>query len=305
MPELPEVETMRRIAERELVGLAVRRVDVGLPKLLRDSPIPTLEPLLGETLLRARRRAKVLALDFTNGLTLLVHFKLAGQFAVIRPDGTRSVAGHPVPDPAGHYPHKTTHITFMFGDGTIAHYSDIRQFGWFRLMPTDDSDDAIARFGFGPEAVGENAVTVDELAVKLARRSIPVKTALLDQTVLAGLGNIYVDEALHRARIHPLTPAKSLSRDEVGRVHEASMWALTEGIRQGGAKILHHKAYPVDGFPAVHARKGEPCMHCGCPIAKIRVGQRGTYLCDTCQPLPAGVTPPAAAVAETDNEAGA
>jgi formamidopyrimidine-DNA glycosylase len=283
VPELPEVETMRRIVERELTGRRLERLDLRLPKLLRESPLPSLDPLVGREVLGARRRAKVLVTDWSGGLSLMSHFMLAGQLAVERSGGRRTVAGHPVPDPTGAYPHKATHLVMGFDDGSTLWHSDIRQFGWLRLLPTDRVDETIAGFGFGPEAVGPDRIESADLAARLARRRIPLKQALLDQQIVAGLGNIYVDEALHRARIHPARPANALRPDEVAALHEAIGWALERGIEQGGAKIVHQKAYPVDGFPAVHAREGEPCAGCGGPVVKTRVGGRGTYLCPACQ----------------------
>ncbi len=284
MPELPEVETCRRIIERELGGRVVTGIIVRLPKLLRFSPIPTLDPLMGRAVVGARRRAKILIVDFCGELSLVLHLKLAGQISVHGPNGTRQTAGHPVPHPDGPYPHKSTHIEFAFDDGSILYLSDIRQFGWLRLLPSGDVEALIDTFKLGPDAVGSGEISVEELAAKLARRSIPVKLALLDQRVLGGVGNIYVDEALFRAKIHPGTPANKLNSGEIGRIHEAVQWVLGIGIEQGGAKIIHSKAYPIDGFPAVHAREGEPCPVCGRPIEKIRVGTRGTYLCTHCQP---------------------
>jgi formamidopyrimidine-DNA glycosylase len=289
MPELPEVETIRRIVERELTGRTLTSVELTLPKLVRDSPLPDLELLVGRTLLAADRRAKILVTHWSDGLSVLTHFKLAGQLAVLRPDGTRVVAGHPVPDPEGTLPHKATHLTLLF-DETVVYYSDIRQFGWWRLMPTGEVDAALAAFRFGPEGTGSTAINRDELAGRLQRRRIVVKQALLDQQVVAGLGNIYVDEALHRAKIHPRRPANDLNPDDLDRLHPAIGWALDRGIEQGGATILRGIAYPRDGFPTVHGRKDEPCTTCGTAIVKITVGGRGTYFCPACQPEPANVS---------------
>ncbi len=286
MPELPEVETCRRIVEAELAGRTYSRIDVRLPKLLRTSEIPTLDPLIGKTVLGARRRAKVLMIDASGDLTLMIHFKLAGQLSVQRPDGRRITAGHPVPKPDGVYPHKSTHIDFWFDDGTVAYFSDIRQFGWLRLMPSEQVEAAIAAFGFGPEGTGEERITLPQLRAALSRRSIPVKTAILDQGLVAGVGNIYADEALFVARVHPETPANQLSTIAVRRLWEGIDFALIQGLAQGGATIIHQKAYPVDGFPAVHGREGEPCPRCGASIEKIEVGTRGTYFCPKCQKRP-------------------
>jgi formamidopyrimidine-DNA glycosylase len=287
VPELPEVETMRRMVERELVGLTLDAIDLRLSKLTRDSPLPDLGLLVGRSILAARRRAKVLVIDWSDGLSTMTHFKLSGQLAILRRSGGLIIAGHPVPSPTVAFPHKSTHLILRFTDGTIAYYSDLRQFGWWRLLPTDAVEDALAVFAFGPEGVGVETMTVTELGERLASRRIALKLALLDQKVVAGLGNIYVDEALHRAKLHPMRPANSLSDAELARLHEAVPWSLERGLEQGGAKIIRGRAHPIGGFPQVHGREGEACDTCGGPIVKIRVGSRGTYLCPVCQPAPA------------------
>lgn len=284
MPELPEVETARRLSEEYLVGRTAIAVEVHLPKILRDSPIPNESLLVGATIVAARRRAKVLTLDFSNDLSLMLHFKLAGQWAVILPNGERKVAGHPHPKPDGEYPHKATHAKITFDDGTVVFYSDIRQFGWWRIMPTEDVEAALELFGYGPEAVSE--LDVNALAEKMGRRGIPIKALLLDQSFIAGLGNIYVDEVLWRARVHPASPASALSTVKRRAIIREIPDVMSEGIRQGGAKIINNIAHPVDNFPSIHAREGEACLRCGTTIQKIRVAQRGTYICPKCQKLP-------------------
>jgi len=267
------------------VGLRCARVDVRLPKLLRYSQTPDFDDLVGLFVLGARRRAKILTIDFSGDLSLMVHFKLAGQFAVLRSDGTRAIAGHPVPKPDGSYPHRATHIDFTFDDGTVAYYSDVRQFGWLRLLPTPLVQAELDRFAFGPEAT-PGGFDAAYLQTRLRRRRIPVKLALLDQKVLAGLGNIYVDEALFAARIDPDRLSSGLSDEEIATLSETIPAVMVEGIKQGGATIINHRAYPVDGFPAVHGRAGEPCIRCGQTIEKTRIGSRGTYLCRMCQASP-------------------
>ncbi len=285
MPELPEVETIRRNVVAYLVGKRCVEADVRLAKLVRLSPITDLTVMVGQTVLSAGRRAKVLTIELSGGLTLLVHFKLAGQLAIVPAGGMPVVAGHPYPDPTGTFPQSATHAIFSFDDGTMAYYSDLRQFGWLRLLPTVDVERALNAFQFGPEATS-GGFTAEYLGERLGRRTIPVKTALLDQTILAGLGNIYVDEALFAAGIDPRQLANSLTPKQTERLSAAIPIALEEGIRQGGAKIIHRRAYPVNGFPAVHGRTGEPCNTCRNLIVKTRVGARGTYLCETCQRLP-------------------
>jgi formamidopyrimidine-DNA glycosylase len=295
VPELPEVETVRRHIAATLVGKRVVAVENALPKLMRDSAIPDLGILIGKSVTAASRRAKVLSIAFDDDLALMIHLKLAGQWAIVLPDGERRIAGHPVPDPTGPYPHKVTHVTFAFDDGTIAYLSDVRQFGWLRLMPIEDVPTALDRFGFGPE--GTDELDLSALGPAFLRRGIPVKALLLDQTFVAGLGNIYVDEVLFRANVHPARAANSLKPAQRRAIIEAIPPVLAEGIRQGGAKIVHNRARPVDGFPAVHGREGESCIVCGTPIVKTRVGGRGTYFCPHCQPPPRPRRSPKAAAA--------
>jgi formamidopyrimidine-DNA glycosylase len=292
VPELPEVETMRRNIERLLVGRTLSGYELRLPKLLRESPMPSLDPLVGQTLIQVRRRAKVLLLEFGDGLTLAMHCKLSGQITITAPAVDPLMAGHPIPKLEEGYPHKTTHLIFTFTDGSVFYYSDLRQFGWARLGTQEAIAEMVASMSFGPEGIDDESFNDQILIDGLRRRRIPVKTALLDQQLVAGLGNIYVDEALHRARIHPSTPANEVDAARIPALLEAISWSLGEGLKQGGAKIINNKAFPIDDFPAVHAREGEPCPACGTAILKVRVGQRGTYLCPVCQPLPAGVTPP-------------
>lgn len=303
MPELPEVETMRRNIEAALLDHEVASYSLTLPKIMRGSPIPTLDPIVGRKIVAVRRRAKVLMIDLDDDLTLAVHCKLAGQIAIYGGDGKRWVAGHPVPKPDDEYPHKSTHLTINFTDGSILYYSDIRQFGWIRLGDRETIAAHVAEMKFGPEGVDDDGLTEDVLYNGLQRRRIPIKTALLDQSLLAGLGNIYVDEALHKAKIHPSLPANQLERERIPDLLKAIDWALREGVRQGGAKIINGRARPVDQFPEVHGRAGEPCFVCGDTIIKVRVGARGTYLCPTCQPLPPDVkAPPASGSRDSDEE---
>jgi formamidopyrimidine-DNA glycosylase len=292
VPELPEVETMRRNIERLLLGRTLAAYDLRLPKLMRESPLASLDPLIGRTLQHVGRRAKVLLLRFDDGLTLAMHCKLSGQIAITAPTNESLMAGHPVPKLEEGYPHKTTHLIFTFTDGSVFYYSDLRQFGWVRLGTDEAIAEMVAGMSFGPEGIGDDAFNDEVLIEGLQRRRIPVKAALLDQQLVAGLGNIYVDEALHRARIHPSTPANAVDHARIPALLEAISWSLGEGLKQGGARIINNKAYPVDDFPAVHAREGEACPACGTTIIKVRVGQRGTYLCPKCQPLPPGVAAP-------------
>jgi formamidopyrimidine-DNA glycosylase len=267
-----------------LIGHTVAAVDVSLAKLLRQSTITDPSVLLGRTVVGARRRGKVLDIAVSGDLDVLIHFKLAGQLAIVLPDGRRHVAGHPVPKFDGELPHKATHAKLTFADGRIAWYSDVRQFGWLNILPSEDVPAVLEALAFGPEAT--EPIDVARLGGLFARRSVPVKAVLLDQGVLAGLGNIYVDEVLFASGIHPATPAKALDSGQVEAIAGHIPIVLAEGIRQGGATIIHGKAVPDNAFPAVHGREGEACFRCGTTVVKTRVAGRGTYLCPACQPEP-------------------
>jgi formamidopyrimidine-DNA glycosylase len=284
VPELPEVETIRRMVEDHLVGRTVASINVSLPKLLRQSEIADPAVLVGRAVTCARRRGKVLDIAFSGDLDVLIHFKLAGQLALDLPSGERRVAGHPVPRFDDELPHKSTHAKLTFDDGTVAWYSDIRQFGWLNILPAEDVPAVLDALAMGPEAT--EPIDTARLGERFARRSVPVKAVLLDQGVLAGLGNIYVDEVLFAAGIHPATPAKALDAGQIEAIAGHIPNVLAEGIRQGGATIVHSKAVPDNEFPAVHGREGEVCFRCGTTIVKTRVAGRGTYYCPTCQPEP-------------------
>lgn len=272
------------MVETHLTGHAIVAIDVSLAKIFRQSVITDPAVLVGRAVTGARRRGKVLDIGLTGDLDLLIHFKLAGQLAIDLPSGERHVAGHPVPKFDGELPHKSTHAKITFDDGRIAWYSDIRQFGWLNILPSEDVPAVLDALAIGPEAT--EPIDTARLAGLFARRSVPVKAVLLDQGVLAGLGNIYVDEVLFASRIHPATPAKSLDAAQIETIAGHIPNVLAEGIRQGGAKIIHGKAVPDNEFPAVHGREGEACFRCGTTIVKTRVAGRGTYYCPTCQPEP-------------------
>src|SRR5687768_3773194 len=155
MPELPEVETARRIIDSTVVGACLTATELRLAKMLRYSDIPETDSLIGHRLDAVRRRAKVLILDWSDNLAMLIHLKLSGQVSVHNGD-RRFTAGHPIPDPGGLYPHKTTHLSLHFDSGWTLHLSDVRQFGWVRIMPGASVDPFLAAQSFGPEAVGPN-----------------------------------------------------------------------------------------------------------------------------------------------------
>lgn len=284
MPELPEVETVRRIVERAAAGKEVVAVACTRPKLVEalDTELGV-ERLIGSRLLAVERIAKWLTLRFDRDPQVILHLRMTGQIAAITPDGGREVGGHPVPAYDAELPVASTHLTLRFADGTHIYLQDPRHFARLTLLPEALIAEYLTERNLGPEPF-DPALTPERLAALLAARGrTKLKPLLLDQSFVSGLGNIYADEALHHARLHPERTAGSLDAGESGRLHAAMRIVLEEALPIGGARIHHGKATQVNGFPRVHARKGEPCARCGGTIEKYTLAGRGTYICPQCQ----------------------
>ena len=282
MPELPEVEAARRGITAQLLGRQITRVDLRLPKLVVATDGLSIDAVRGHTIEDVRRHGKYLTLAFGD-VAGVVHLKLSGQLVGRGEAIGGFAAGHPVPAYDAVLPHKSTHLILDF-DGASLFLTDIRHFARVYLMPTDDLPSYFDKVGLGPDAIAAD-FTRDAFGKRLQRRTLArLKPLLLDQSFVAGLGNIYVDETLHRAKLHPERLASSLSEDEIDRLYRAIVETLAIAVPIGGASILNGKASPEHGaFPFVHGRRGEPCLGCGQEIVKTRVNNRGTYLCPNCQ----------------------
>jgi formamidopyrimidine-DNA glycosylase len=277
VPELPEVETVRRGLAPVLEGRVLEHVAIADSRLTRplDPALVALE-LEGERVAVVDRRGKYLIVRFESGRALLVHLRMTGGF-LIGGDA----------DPHGR-------AVLTLDDGTTVAYRDVRRFGTWLLLEPDEVDAYVdARVGREPL---ETAYRAKHLADRLEARRAPVKAAILDQRTVAGVGNIYADEALWRARIHPLRPAESLTPDEVKALHKGIRDALRVGIRRQGSTLRDYRL--PDGAEGgaqhefkVYGRGGEPCERCGTPIEKIRVAGRGTWYCPSCQRLYAASSP--------------
>jgi len=268
VPELPEVETIRRQLAPRLEGRTFEAVDVLDPRLTRPlDPREVAAELQGERVIGVERRGKYLVLQLEGGGALLVHLRMTGSFGFEPTSHERAVIG--------------------LEDGTRLVYRDVRRFGTWLVLAGDELEPYLAAKN-GPEPLGPGFSTA-WLAARLATRRAALKAVLLDQRVVAGLGNIYADEALWRARLSPLRPASSLRPDEVSRLHRAVRAALRTGIDRQGSTLRDY-ATPDGSAGAmqeefrVYGRAGEPCPRCRGPIAKTRVGGRGTWYCPHCQP---------------------
>ena len=275
MPELPEVETVRRRLEPVLVGRRFDHVEIDDARLTRpEDPVEVAAELVGERVAAVERRGKYLILRFESGRVLLIHLRMTGNVLHL---------------PRGHLnsgPHRRAVV--RLDDGSDVAYRDVRRFGTWLLLEPGELDSYLAS-RLGAEPLGRS-FTTKVLAARLAARKAPIKAALLDQRTLAGLGNIYVDEALWRASIHPLRPAGLLDADELRALRGAIAKALQAGIARQGATLRDFRQ--PDGSNGrmqhefkVYGRGGLPCGRCGTPIEKIRVAGRGTWYCPTCQLL--------------------
>lgn len=286
MPELPEVEAVRTGIQTQLLGKRIAGIDLRLPKLIEAPPGLTLDAIVNAPLEAVERRGKYLALTF-HDIVAVLHLKLAGQVSLRGGAVPGFSAGHPVPAFDAELPHKSTHLIIEFEDRATLYITDIRHFARIRLMPRDELCDYWESINLGPDTRSPD-FTLDAFRERMARRrQARIKPLLLDQSFVAGLGNIYVDESLYRAGIHPERKAASLSDDEIDALYTAIIEILDIAVPLGGAEILNGKAVPDHGaFPFIHGREGEPCMNCGTLIVKTRVGGRGTYICPVCQPQP-------------------
>jgi len=283
MPELPEVETLRRGLARALIGRRIVEAELLKPKILYGLPGRGLHEAVGATVADVRRRAKYLIIDLSNGLSLVIHLSLAGQIVLESPSAERFAGGHPVPKYEASLPHKQTSVILKLDDRSPLYLTDIRQFAHLWIAPTENLSDVIPEARLGIELVGPE-FTAEELRRRLRRRPKgKLKPLLLDQTLLAGLGNIYVDESLWGARLHPLRTAGSLSDEEVERLYAAIREVIDLALGNGVAQIVNGKAVAGATLPRIHGREGAPCPRCGQIIEKFRVAGRGTYVCPSCQ----------------------
>ena len=277
MPELPEVETVRRALAPLLEGRMIERAAIYDHRLVQPhDPAEVAAELTGETVAKADRRGKYLLLRLASRRVLVVHLRMTGAF----------LAG---PAAAPGLPHLRALLTL--DDGSRLAFTDVRRFGTWTLLEPRQVRPYLAE-RLGPEPLGSFSAAA--FAERVGGRAAPVKAVLLDQKAIAGVGNIYADEALWRARIHPLVPAAALESAQLASLHRAVRAALHAGIERQGATLRDYRA--PDGSEGgmqdefkVYGRAGEPCPRCGRAIAKTRVAGRGTHFCPRCQRPPAGV----------------
>lgn len=288
MPELPEVETVRVGLAQLLPGLVVKGVEFDWPKGFPNTDSDLQSFLIGATVVGVRRRAKVLLIDFDTEYSLVIHLKMTGQL-VFR--GKRSFgAGHPSDSLIGELPDKSTRVIITFSDDSRLFFNDQRKFGWMRLLPTLEVPNIDFFKKIGPEPLSSDFTSKIFIQRMRRRQRSSIKAALLDQTVLAGVGNIYADEALFDARIHPANKVMQVSDHKLRQLFTSVRSILQLSIDKGGSSDRNY--VDAEGnkgsylsFAKVFRREGKACLRCGHIIEKIRVAGRGTHICPHCQRL--------------------
>lgn len=282
MPELPEVEVIKLGLEKKIIGLKIQKIQVLSPKSFIGNP----NLAQGRKVLKVWRKAKILGVELTGDITLLFHMKMSGQ--LVYEDEKRFIGGHPTEDMLAKMPNSHTRVIFSFADGSHLYFNDQRKFGWVkvvdRLQATGDS----ALKKLGPEPL-EKEFTWEILKQNLLKHSkMPVKVAIMDQSVVSGVGNIYANEACFNAKIDPRIKVGKMSDKQFKDLHSGIIKALKDGIKYGGSTRVHfvdaegHKGYFLD-YAFVYWRDKHSCKVCGTEIKKISLGGRGTYFCPHCQ----------------------
>jgi formamidopyrimidine-DNA glycosylase len=287
MPELPEVETIRVGLARLLPGREFEAATHDTPKGFPNAPADVERFLVGAKVVAVTRRAKVLLIEPSSKYSLVIHLKMTGQL-VFQGQGVRFGAGHPNDSLIGELPDKSTRVVFDFKDGSKLFFNDQRKFGWVRLMPTAEIPQLDFFKKVGPEPL-EHDFTWQVLKRRLLRRrNTNIKAAILDQSVVAGVGNIYADESLWGAKIHPATMVRDLTDKNIKDLHKSLQAILRLAIEKGGS--TDHTYVDAEGkkgsylsFASVFRKEGKPCPRCGTTIEKIRVAGRGTHICPHCQ----------------------
>lgn len=286
MPELPEVETVKRGLSTLIIGKIVTDVSHDAPKSFPNSPEEVKQFLIGSEIRTVRRRAKVLLVDLSSEYSLMVHLKMTGQL-VFRGEKNFG-AGHPNDSLINKLPDKSTRVTLWFNDKSQLFFNDQRKFGWMKLIPTAMIEKESFMLKVGPEPLSDD-FSPRQFAERFKRRSkSPIKAALLDQTVIAGVGNIYADESLWGAKLHPATLTGKLTQAQLEKLYEEVRLVMNLSIEKGGSTDRNYvnaegkKGSYID-FARVFRRTGLPCPRCGAPIIKTRVAARGTHLCPSCQ----------------------
>lgn len=281
MPELPEVETIKLGLLKRIVRLKITKIQINSPKSFLGNP----NLVEGQKVLNIWRRAKILGMDLGE-ISLLFHLKMSGQLVWV--GKSRFIGGHPTQDMAGEMPNSHTRVIFSFSNGSHLYFNDQRRFGWVRVVdsPQVTADSSLKNLGPEPLEKGFSWQILKSNLLK--HKSQPIKVALMDQTVVSGIGNIYANEACFNAKFNPRKKASELTDEDFKKLYRGIIKSLEDGIKYGGASRAHfvdsegHKGYFLD-YAYVYGRDKHPCKRCKAEIRKIQLAGRGTFFCPYCQ----------------------
>lgn len=282
MPELPEVETIARKLRPKIINKKISNIAVLREKSYQGAP----SLVHNTTIIDVTRKAKILLFLLDSGAYLAVHLKMTGQLLYREKNSDAIVGGgHPTADWLLQLPGKHTRVILTFSDESQLFFNDMRVFGWIKHLTPDALSNEF--FRTAPDII-DSSVDFAYVLEKFSRTNRAVKQVIMDNSVVAGVGNIYACDALHLAQIHPQQPASTLSEQQVEVLLDAMKRVINLGIKHEGATIAHFKH--SDGFGGgyqnirrVYARLDEPCLVCKTPISKMKLGGRGTYYCTNCQ----------------------
>lgn len=287
MPELPEVETVRRGLEQLIIGKVVASVSHDTEKSFPNATADVKQFLIGSSVVSVRRRAKVLLIELSSEYSLVIHLKMTGQLVFVGDE--RFGAGHPNDSLINDLPDKSTRVTLEFDDGSKLFFNDQRKFGWMKLLPGIEVPNINFMQKVGPEPLDAD-FTWQQFAERFTRRAkTSIKAALLDQTVVAGVGNIYADESLWGAKIHPKRLVGSITDDEFRELHKDLRDVMNLAIEKGGSTDKNYvnaegKRGSYMDFARVFRREGRACpRHPDAEIIKFKAAGRGTHICPACQ----------------------
>ncbi len=293
MPELPEVETVRSGLKRLLPGLKITDVEFDWPKSFPNATTDVDQFVIGAEITDVKRRAKVLTIELSSNYSLVIHLKMTGQLVYVAQStaGERFGAGHPNDSLIGVLPDKSTRVTLNLSDGSKLFFNDQRKFGWMRLIPTPEVQNLDFFKKVGPEPLSSEFTWRIFRDRCMRRKNSNIKSVILDQTVLAGIGNIYADESLWGAKIHPETLVKDLSNAKFHKLYDEIVFVLKLAIEKGGSTNRNYvnaegKKGSYMDFARVFRREGQLCPRCDTIVDKIRVAGRGTHICPHCQKAP-------------------
>lgn len=280
MPELPEVETIRKGLEKHLVEHTILDVEIFLPKIVQGD----IKNVIGARITGVRRFGKGLVIDLNNGFVLAVHIKLTGQLIYTGKTSPQKVKV--IKHLYSFLPNKWTHVIFHLDRSEKLFYNDFRQFGWIKIVRSEDLKKLVFFKELGPELFKD--LDEEKFIAILKGSKSPIKPLLMDQKKISGIGNIYANDGLNLARINPQRKANSLTSEEAKRLYKSLETVLKRGLKYGGASELSYvNALGEEGSYQKHflaySRDGQKCFNCGGTIKKIQLGGRGTYFCPNCQ----------------------